>query len=72
MLEALPVLSPEVGLTRLPRGGDIGCFVGIGSSDYEALCEKHGQQVRAGIGWQVSTVRCCPVLYIVHAAVAAF
>ena len=46
VLGALPVLSPGDGLARLPRGGDIGCFVGIGSSDYEALCEKHGQQVR--------------------------
>ena len=37
----------------LTRGGraatDVGCFVGIASSDYEALCERSRVQVSEGV-----------------------
>lgn len=37
--------SQQRALGYKGASGNVGCFVGIGSSDYEALCERHGVQV---------------------------
>ena len=45
LMASSPQQMPGGAKAHGGRRSDVGCFVGIGSSDYEALCERNGVQV---------------------------